>query len=418
MIDPWFSSRYTGLFTAFGRVAPRPHDPALVVFGGILPGGRGGRSQALPVGGIGVDEESAIGACIGEAVERFEPYPLADDACREASWEHWDLSEKAVAPEAWVLFHPEQYRSPGFPFRPFTRATRCRWIPFRDAVSGDPWWVPAEMGYLFLGPGERHQLAPSISTGLSCGRKGDPVLLRGLQEVIERDAAVGAWWGRYPLEEWDQASVLDALAARDLAWRLLRPNLTYRFYRVLSPFTDHATLVTITGEDREGFCFATGTACREDRDSAWVRAMLEAVQSWIYVRHLQAERRRDHAGDRGDGPVDFAGHAVYYSCHAGELASTVLARAARAVGEPADDRGRREDLRALVERLGPAHPVLFRNLTPPGLAAELGDLYVLRVVVPGLQPLHGDHRIPFLGGPIWAPRSLDDWAGQPPHPFA
>ena len=56
-------------------------------------------------------------------------------------------------------------------------------------------------------------------------------------------------------------------------------------------------------------------------------------------------------------------------------------------------------------------------MTPPGIAqAQLG-WYVLRVVVPGLQPLHGDHRLPHLGGPLWAPRGLHDWAGMPPHPF-
>ena len=35
----------------------------------------------------------------------------------------------------------------------------------------------------------------------------NPVVLRGLQEVIERDALVGAWWGRYPLEEHDSERV-------------------------------------------------------------------------------------------------------------------------------------------------------------------------------------------------------------------
>ena len=46
-------------------------------------------------------------------------------------------------------------------------------------------------------------MGPSTSTGLGCGRLGQPVLLRGLQEVIERDALMGAWWGRYPLWEWE-----------------------------------------------------------------------------------------------------------------------------------------------------------------------------------------------------------------------
>jgi hypothetical protein len=43
---------------------------------------------------------------------------------------------------------------------------------------------------------------------------------------------------------------------------------------------------------------------------------------------------------------------------------------------------------------------------------------VVRVIVPGLQPLHGDHRLPFLGGPLWNARPITDWREMPPHPFA
>jgi hypothetical protein len=41
----------------------------------------------------------------------------------------------------------------------------------------------------------------------------------------------------------------------------------------------------------------------------------------------------------------------------------------------------------------------------------------MRVIVPELQPLHGDHRMPFLGGPLWN-RPLAAWTTIPPHPFA
>jgi hypothetical protein len=45
------------------------------------------------------------------------------------------------------------------------------------------------------------------------------------------------------------------------------------------------------------------------------------------------------------------------------------------------------------------------------------DWLVLRVVVPGLQPLHGNHALAHLGGPLWAPRGLAEWRDVPPHPM-
>ena len=56
-------------------------------------------------------------------------------------------------------------------------------------------------------------------------------------------------------------------------------------------------------------------------------------------------------------------------------------------------------------------------MTPPALSQEGLDWHVIRVVVPGLQPLHGSHRLAHLGGDLWAPRGLNEWASHPPHPF-
>jgi ribosomal protein S12 methylthiotransferase accessory factor len=236
-------------------------------------------------------------------------------------------------------------------------------------------------------------------------------LLRGVQEVIERDALMGAWWGPYPLEEWEPGHVLGSLDP-SISDRLLRPNLRYRFYRVESPYSAHVTIVTLEGEDWEGYCFSAGSACRETRPASWLKSLLEAVQGRHYVRQLKAQGMDPAAPSP---PTSFAEHAVYYSLHPETLAETVLHR----TGERAHDADadRPEDLARLIGRLGPEHPVLFRNLTPPAVAQGPGDWYVLRVLVPGLQPMHGDHRLPFLGGPLWRPRSLADWSRIPPHPF-
>jgi ribosomal protein S12 methylthiotransferase accessory factor YcaO len=247
---------------------------------------------------------------------------------------------------------------------------------------------------------------------MACGRWGQPILFRGLQEVIERDAVVGASWGRYPLREHDPGRVLATLDP-SIPPRLLRPNLRYRCFRIDTPFSEHVTVVTLEGEDHEGFCFSVGAACRETRAASWAKSLLEAVQGRSYVRHVKANVQR--SGGRIDVPASFAEHAVYYSLHPERLAATVLGQPAPVDADPASDPV--EDADRLVERLGPQRPVLFRNLTPPGLAMERLDWCVLRVVVPGLQPLHGHHALPFLGGPLWNPRAWSEWLTMPPHPF-
>lgn len=384
-----FDDPYTGILTRLSPIARRAHDPEVRLWGGVLPPW-GPRSVELALGGAGWTDEDARDACVGEAIERLQSYPLPDDEIVEASVADWPRDEPPVGPESWTLFHPEQR----LPFAPFTRESRVRWVCFRDSASGEARWIPEEFGFLFHGAGSGPRLAPSYSTGLSCGRAGHPVLLRGLQEVIERDAVVGAWWGSYALEEWPET---DLPAVR-------RPNRRYRYYRVRSPFSDHVTLVTVEGEDRDGRIFAAGSACRETLARSWEKSLLEAIQGFSYVRQLRAERGLAWVDDLSD----FAHHAAYYTAHPERLKETVLARAAA----PAALRLGTESVGLLRERLG--REVLVRLMTPPIVE---GDWIVLRVVVPGLQPLHGNHRWPHLGGPLWK-RPIAEWASTAPHPFA
>jgi ribosomal protein S12 methylthiotransferase accessory factor len=412
-VSDWPTSLYTGLFTHFGPQRPRPHDPDLSLCGGTAT--LWDRTSFDVQGsGAGWTEEQAEAACIGEAIERLQASPLPDDHHLDASYQDWPLDERAVPPSDWVLFHPQQYAQTGFPFRPLTSSTVCPWLCCRELTTGEPWWVPAEMAWLSLAAGKSHQIAAGVSTGLACGRPGQPLALRGLQEVIERDAVVGAWWGRYPLEEVAIEDVLPDLPYPDARRRLLRPNLTYRCFRIDSPFSDGVTVVTLKGEDQEGYCFSVGSACRETVAQSWTKAVAEAVHGRHYVRHLKAEASAGRLGVT-DAPTSFAEHAAYYSLHPDRLKDTVLAQPLGGGRRPL--RSGPEGLAELAERLGPGRRVLVRNMTPPAISQEGLDWYVIRVLVPGLQPLHGSHQLAHLGGSLWAPRGLADWTSHLPHPF-
>ncbi|HZZ80937.1 MAG TPA: YcaO-like family protein [Gemmataceae bacterium] len=402
-MSDWHASPFTGLFTRFGAMTSRPHDPDCALSSGEFTTWTSGQPAAT-ASGIGWDADAAAGACVGEAIERLQCAPLPDDEIITASYADWSRPELAIDPVSWILFHKEQYRQPGFPFQPLTRDTLCDWIAFREAVSGERRWIPIDLAFLHLPAG--HRVCPGYSTGLAAGRIGEPVLLRGLQEVIERDAVMGAWWRRYSIEEYTPP--LDEATRA----RIERPNLTYRFFRIASPFSFHVTMVTLEGEDREGYCFSIGSSCRETRRQSWMKSLQEAIHGRHYVRYLK--KREAIRSERP--PASFAEHAAYYSLHPWRLKETILApTAGRSRVEPFADEV--EGIDRLMERLGTHRPVLFRSMAPPALAAEDLGWQVLRVVVPGLQPMHGDHALPHLGGPLWSPRGLAEWRNVPPHPF-
>ncbi len=409
----WYESRFTGLFTLFVRVEPRPHDPSLPMTAGEMPPWNAGEPE-IGCAGAGWTAEASEQACVGEGIERLLARALPRDASIEASWNSWPLDEPAVEPTRWVLFHRDQYGSRDFPFAPLTPETVCRWVCCREAITGAPVWVPEEFMFLVPRSGEHQRHVFGFSTGLSSGRIGDPVLLRGAQEVIERDALVGGWWGVYPVEEWPVETVRELLGS-EIWQRVDRPNLSYRFYHIRSPFSAHVTLVSVCGHDLEGWVFSVGSACRETRRESWLKSLLEAVQGRHCVRRLLAQWHEDGRPAR-DIPTTFFEHALFYAVRSDLLHQTVLEQSSTPTSDPNSDAVER--LRDLQTKLGSDHPILFRNLTPPGLATPPLDWFVLRVVIPGLQPLHGDHRLPFLGGELWQGRDCNEWAKIPPHPFA
>ena len=398
MRDAWYLSRFTGLFRASGAAPRRPHDPAVAVWSGT-PANRPITGNVDAVGGAGWTDAAAELAAVGEAVERWQTHPLPGDATHRA---RAGELPGALGPQAFVLFSPAQYAQPGFPFVPVPGDQPLDWVAFRRVADGARAWVPRELAFMDLRPGALHRFTPAISTGWSAHARIDRAVLRGVQEVIERDAVIGGWWGRYALES-VPVEVSPALA---------RANLTYRGYRIASPYSDHVTMVTVEGEDREGHCFAIGSACRETRAASLEKSTLEAVQGRHYVRYLRAQLAA-RGVTRIAVPHNFAEHAVAYSLDPSRLATTALARAT-----PARELGAPEPLAALLGRLGDAHAPIFRLMTPPALIQQDLGWVVVRVIVPGLQPMHGDHALPFLGGPVWGDRPLSDWAAIPPHPFA
>lgn len=414
--DHWYESRFTGIFTSFGPLDARPYDPDIYTWGAsVVPYGM--RSSTISIGGAGWTTEGARMACIGEAIERFQAYPSADDQTILSAIKDWPIDEPFIDIDRWILFHPEQYQQPDFPFKPFTNKTVCHWTCLREFNTGLPYWIPEEFAFLFpritRDMEAEHHLCASISTGLSSGKFGDNIILRGAQEVIERDGIIGAWWCSYPLEEWDQNFIF-SLFDKQIIDRIVRPNLKYRFYRVDSPFSTNITIVTVEGEDLEGYCFSAGAACRETLKASWLKSILEAVQGKYFVRYLKGEIINGR-GNREDIPLDFPDHAVYYTLFPEKLANTAFHNAQQNSRhcELLDI----EDLNILAKKLTTKRPILFRDMTPTEVA-KFTDWRVVKVVIPGLQPMHGNHKLPHLGGFLWAPRNLQDWYKTPPHPFA
>ena len=337
------------------------------------------RDSRLPVfrGGAlgkGLSDAQARASCMGEAIELVSASFVGDEPRRRARWS--EVGEIAVHPERLLLVSDRQYeQAAGQPpieawdrlLARFDERHPIEWVPLVSLVSGETRWLPA--AYCYFGyrdpeyPGAPY--ATAYANGCAVGNTLEEAILQGLLELIERDACAMWWYNRVrrPGIDLDSlghprlAAIRDAHAAlgRELALLDLRTDT-------------EVTVVGATAWDREsGIVQPTGHGCHLNPTVAIERAIAELAQvSAIASPADDPSAARATITDRPHLMPDSSS----------TVRVTDLPDLGRgAVGDEV------EWCVHMLARLG--HDPLVLDTTRP----DLGFASV-RVVVPGLRPLH------------------------------
>lgn len=381
--------------------------------------------------GAGMSREQAVGAAVGEAIERYSASFIPHERLVVATAA--ELGPLAPDPAGFGLFAESQYASPGFAYKRFTRETPLPWIDALDVTTGERTWIPADLVFLQdVGPPDRARIGYATSNGLACAATADDALERALLELLERDAFMIAWLRRLspPRLEWSAHPWMEAVDRR-----YFRP--TGLEYAALDLSSLHDVPIVagvvhgVTGSSAagSGAALGVGAAAAPRIEDAWLRALAEAFASRTACRKLRLlDPGRTYADD-GSDVANFDDHICFYGDEArAKLAAFLWSSSeTRAASDaPALSTDREERLEQLVQRVGRAGSHAFAvDVTAPDVAAA--GLSVIRAVAPGLCALDADHAARFLGSPrLTDPSKRDILTGRVsgiddlnplPHPF-
>ena len=335
---------------------------------------------------------------MGEALERYAATFVPHERLVLASAR--ELGPEAVAPDRFALFSDEQYASPGFPFRPFTRDARVPWVDGYSLPDRRRVWLPAEL--VFLGNASVPGLARigyATSSGMACAETVDEAVARGLCEVLERDAFMIAWANRLslPLLDW---STDPRFVARDR--RLFAvTGLAYAAID-LSAFHDvPSVLAVVRAPDGVPGALGVGAGTAATVGRAWWKALSEAFASRAAGAKLALLYPERHYGPLGAGVVSFEDHIAYYADAAHAAAASFLdaSEERQLIGavRPLEGYSPGERVAALCTRVQAAGSNAYAvDVTSPDVR-ELG-LSVTKVLAPELCSLDVPHAARFLGG--------------------
>lgn len=403
--DPWEAFRRgsrlispkVGVIRRVDLSRYQAQDP-VVFCAGVLPSDL---SRCLPdgpaikAGGAGDSAVTALVSAIGEAAERHCACFFDRDAMVYGSFR--ELQPGAVSPDLLRLFTREQVerfspRGPDY----FDEDTRIRWVWGYSLNERRPRLVPASLVYLnYRAAEDEANIGLNASTGLAAGATREEAILGALLEIVERDAFTIAWLHRCA----GRRIELDDESARSLLRRRLRadrPSVDVKIFDLTTDIKIPVTFLVMRRQAEIGPVACVGAAARVSPRQALLKSVQEAGQNFPYLRYLMDTAKDWEPAPDFTNVTTFDYHFLHYVKRP-DLVPRAFAfcdecTQSVALSEMPDASTGRVlgDIEYCVARLGEAgYEVIVSDITTPDIA-EVG-FSVVRVIVPGLVQLHGNH---------------------------
>jgi thiazole/oxazole-forming peptide maturase SagD family component len=145
--------------------------------------------------GKGMTESAAAKGAIAEALERYAGLTWIPQ--QQVRAVRSDLTGRSLDPRELILFSDDQYSR--LPYGRYETDAPIDWVAARSLVAGDTVWVPSLAVRLdYQATDSATCLFRPSSNGMAAGSTIADAILRGLLEVVERDAFMVCWANRWP----------------------------------------------------------------------------------------------------------------------------------------------------------------------------------------------------------------------------
>jgi ribosomal protein S12 methylthiotransferase accessory factor len=274
---------------------PVPDAPGLIFFGGEAdPAALGEQHAGLPLGnlaGSGLSPQRAFEACVGEGIEYLSQFVQADDPIESGRFADYCGAYDAPACDfvsrVLAVGKTDPDRS-------------IAWVSAYRQTDGTNVPFPLDLCYRRRASDQDFKPPLKLSSGCAAGITVEAATLRGLLELVERDA-VALWWrggrrGRSVAPEAAEATV-DLLAQ-------LRQGNSDRKTWLLDITTDlEIPAVAAMSARPDGHGFAVGFGARLTLAEAARAAIFELCQVELGQHVLAAKRNESGDGALNEGDL-------------------------------------------------------------------------------------------------------------------
>lgn len=385
---PKLVDQTVGLIQSINFYECRPNEPQLVHCHATMPdlSRITGRFSNRSTGSTALTKDVALVKAIGESVERY---------CSDIK-DHTDViyapyrkvKREAIDPRRFVMFHPEQYRAPNFPFVEITDDTIIPWVEGYSVTHKRPTLIPAAQAYLGINQSREQWFEMGPVSGYACGNTYEEAILGGICEVIERDSFMVFWYNYLPVPAFDLRAV-ESEAAKQTLDRYHSTPVRLHCSNITTDIGIPAVVAVMTSNAPGWPAAIVSAAADLDPERAIVRALQELAANYIYIRSHFENPSQKHPRTPQD-VHNMEDHGLFYCRPENLRALDVLLRPQKVI-KPRDLETKvsedvLENIEYCVERMRALDLEVLVVDTTSSDVAELG-FKVVKVIVPGAQPI-------------------------------
>jgi len=351
-------------------------------------------------GGASIEPNIAMTRAIGECVERYcsAIYNLADLPFTS----YKDANFPSVPPSTFATYTAEQAQHPFCQYYPLEETSEIYWTATQDLTTGETIYVPAASVYIPYYPDKNKGEKPhifSISTGLACHSSFTEAVIAGIYEVLERDVFMLTWQAMLSPPK----IRLDSLSAKnqDLVNRFQSAGREISILNITMD-TGIPSILSIQRSTQKVLpALTTSAAVALNPEEAVEKSLEELILTDTYMKKLITDTPFRASLEKYYESNDKEDHMRYWCQHEFVHQADFLTASEKEINFSElpcfPSNSHEETLKILVNRINTTgYKVLVSNLTTEDIDS-LG-LSVVRVVIPGFQPLTMGYHHRVLGG--------------------
>lgn len=356
-------------------------------------------------GGISFDKKRARNKAIGESIERYCLEVYDKESFLYFCTDNFKkIKTNFLDPYSVSSLSPEQKKLKKFQGFILTDRSKFNWTMGKSLINNKKVYIPAQLVYVpYIFSKSEPILRFPISTGAALGTDIDSAISRGIFEVIERDSFMTFYLNRINPPEVDLEKSPGEL--RSIKQYFCRYKLNLRLFDITSDLGVSVFMAILIDNTGIGPWISVGLKSGFNKEDAAIGAIEEAQHTRGWMRDERSSVSEEEYKKIIKNPKNISntkerGLFWYHNTYATKLnfwlnsenhKKSVIYKEKSLINET------QHYLIKIKKILKNKNlDAYYTDITTPEVS-KLG-LFVVKVIIPELQPLYLDEKFPYLGG--------------------